>query len=293
MRIIVMRLRRLLPVLAVALAAPLSGCGAGAGDGRPTVVASFYPLEYVTEQLAGDHVRVVDLTAPGVEPHDLELTPRQVAEVADADLVVYEAKLQPAVDSAVAENAKDKGLDVAPEVDLTEGNPHFWLDPLRLAKAAEAVEKRLAEVDPAHADEFATNLTTLRQVLTGIDHDFTTGLADCERDVIVTSHDAFGYWSRYGVRSEPIAGLSPDSEPSAAHLDQLRTLIEEDHITTVFSETLASPKMADVLSGDLGLTSAVLDPIEGIAKGRSADYASIMRSNLAALQKANGCKVSP
>lgn len=287
-----MRLRPLLPVLAVVLAAPLTGCGPGSGDGRPTVVASFYPLEYVVEQLAGDHVRVVDLTSPGVEPHDLELTPRQVAEVADADLVVYESKLQPAVDSAVSENAKGSGLDVAPKVRLEKGNPHFWLDPLRLADAAVAVEKRLAEVDPAHAGDFAANLATLRQLLTGIDHEYTTGLANCERNVIVTSHDAFGYWSRYGVRTEPIAGLSPDSEPSAAHLDQLRTLIEEDHITTVFSETLASPKMADVLSGDLGLASAVLDPIEGIAKGRSADYASIMRSDLAALQKANGCKVS-
>lgn len=281
---------RLLPPLALALV--LSGCGAGSSDGRPTVVASFYPLEFVTEQIAGDHVRIVDLTAPGVEPHDLELTPRQVGDVADADLVVYEAKLQPAVDDSVAQNARDSGLDVAPDVDLEDGNPHFWLDPLRLAKAASAVEKRLAEVDPAHADDFAANLTTLQDVLTGIDHDFTTGLADCERDVIVTSHDAFGYWSRYGLRSEPIAGLSPDAEPSAAHLDRLRTLIEEDHITTVFSETLASPKMADVLSGDLGLTSAVLDPIEGIAKGRSADYVSIMHANLAALQKANGCKVS-
>ncbi|MGY2875249.1 zinc transport system substrate-binding protein [Marmoricola sp. URHA0025 HA25] len=287
-----MRLRTLAPVLAVLVAAPLSACGAGSGDGRPTVVASFYPLEYVTEQLAGDHVRIVDLTAPGVEPHDLELTPRQVGEVADADLVVYESKLQPAVDSAVGENAKSTSLDVAPSVELTAGNPHFWLDPLRLAHAATAIEARLAEVDPAHADDFAANLATLSETLTGIDQDFTTGLADCERHVIVTSHDAFGYWSRYGLTSEPIAGLSPDAEPSASHLDQLRSLIEKDHITTVFSETLASPKMADVLSHDLGVASAVLDPIEGIAKGRSADYVSIMRANLAALQKANGCKVS-
>jgi zinc transport system substrate-binding protein len=287
-----MRLRPLLPVIGLVLAAPLSACGAGASDGRPTVVASFYPLEYVTEQLAGNHVRIVDLTAPGVEPHDLELTPRQVAEVADADLVVYESKLQPAVDDAVKQNAGKHGLDVAPDVDLEDKNPHFWLDPLRLEKAATMIEQRLAKVDPDHAAAFAANLTSLRNTLSGIDQDFTTGLKDCERNVIVTSHDAFGYWSRYGVESESIAGLSPDAEPSASHLDQLRSLIEKDGITTVFSETLASPKMADVLSHDLGVTTAVLDPIEGIAKGRSADYVSIMRANLAALQKANGCKVS-
>ena len=287
-----MRIRSLAPVLVLALAAPLSACGAGASDDEPTVVASFYPLEYLTRQLAGDHVRVLDLTAPGVEPHDLELKVDQVAEIADADLVVYESKLQPAVDDAVEQNAGKRSLDVAPEVDLEEGNPHFWLDPLRMEKAAEAIERRLADVDPDHADEYAANLATLREQLTELDREFTTGLADCQRKVIVTSHDAFGYWSRYGIESASIAGLSPDAEPSAAHIQELRGLIRRDGVTTVFSEVLASPKMADVLSHDLGLESAVLDPVEGVEKGSSEDYQSIMRSNLTALQKANGCTVS-
>jgi zinc transport system substrate-binding protein len=256
------------------------------------VVASFYPLEFLTRQLAGDHVRVVTLTSPGVEPHDLELKPRQVAEVADADLVVYESKLQPAVDEAVDQNAGDHGLDVAPVVDLTKGNPHFWLDPVRMVKAAGAIEKRLAQADPDHADAYAANLATLTTELTAIDEEYRTGLADCARDLVVTSHDAFGYQAKYGLRFAPIAGLSPDSEPSAGHLDELRTLIETEHITTVFSETLASPKMADVLSHDLGLESAVLDPIEGVRKGSDDDYFSLMRANLAALQRADGCKVS-
>jgi zinc transport system substrate-binding protein len=288
-----MRVRILAPLLAVALTASTAACGVlPSSDGRPTAVVSFYPLQFVTEQIARGHIRIVDLTAPGVEPHDLELKVRQVAEIDQADVVVYESKLQPAVDDAVAQNAKDHALDVAPTVDLQEGNPHFWLDPLRLAQAAAAVEERLAKIDPKHAAEYAANLASLDASLRDLDHAFTTGLQACERHVIVTSHDAFGYWSRYGVRSASIAGLSPDAEPSAAHLAQLRTLIEEDHITTVFSETLASPKMADVLSHDLGLTTAVLDPIEGVAHGSSENYLSIMRANLAALQRANGCRVS-
>jgi zinc transport system substrate-binding protein len=289
-----MRARAVLPPLVLALAASLSACGAGGrDDGRPTVVASFYPLEFVTHRIAGEHVRVVDLTAPGVEPHDLELKPRQVGEVADADLVVYESKLQPAVDDAVDQSAPDTALDVAPHVDLESGNPHFWLDPLRLGKAADAIEARLAKVDPDHAEDYAANLAALHETLDGIDREFTAGLADCDRNVMITSHDAFGYWSRYGVESASIAGLSPDAEPSAQHLDQLRSLIERDQVTTVFSETLASPKMADVLARDLDLSTAVLDPIEGVAKGSPDDYVSLMRANLAALQKANGCKVSP
>jgi zinc transport system substrate-binding protein len=286
-----MRTRALLAVAVLSLAVT-TGCGVGTtsgSDARPTVVTAFYPLQFVVEQLAGDDVRVLNLTAPGVEPHDLELKPRQVAEVADADLVVYESRLQPAVDDAVDQNAGGHAFDVAPHVDLQAGNAHFWLDPLRLGKAATAIEQRLAEIVPNRRDQLEANLARLLATLRSIDHDFATGLTDCERDVVVTSHSAFGYWSRYGLRPEAIAGLSPDAEPSASHLDKLRSLIRAEHLTTVFSETLASAKAATVLAGDLGVETAVLDPIEGVTRGGSDDYVSLMRANLAALQRANGC----
>src|SRR3954452_17646175 len=151
MRMIVMS-RAALLLLALALVPVLAACGVGSREGRPTVVASFYPLPYVVSQIAGAHVRIVDLPQPGVEPHDLELKVRQVAEVSAADIVVYEHGLQPSVDDAVKNNAGSHGLDVAPLVDLHRGNPHFWLDPLRLAAAARGVKARLAKVDPTHAD---------------------------------------------------------------------------------------------------------------------------------------------
>lgn len=283
------RSRSLKVVLAGLILLPLAACSATDDDGRPTVVASFYPLQYLVDQIAGDQVRVVNLTAPGVEPHDLDPSPKQVAEISAAELVVYSDKLSPAVDKAVSSNAGKHALDVSPLVDLTGDNPHFWLDPLRLEKAAVAVEARLATVDAAHADEFATNLTALRTKLRDVDAAYTAGLKDCARNVVVSSHDAFGYQTRYGLEFAPIAGLAPDAEPSPARIAELRDLIKKDHITTVFNETIASPKMADTLAHDLGLTTAVLDPIEGIAQGSTADYVSIMKQNLANLEKANGC----
>ena len=169
----------------------------------------------------------LNLTAPGVEPHDLELKPRQVAELADADLVVYESRLQPAVDDAVKQNAeRPRSRRRRCGRPAGSSNLHFWLDPVRLATAATAIEKRLVRVDPGDRSALAGNLARLLDTLSTLDHEFATGLSRCVRDVIVTSHSAFGYWSRYGVRTEAIAGLSPDAEPSASRLDELRSLVD-------------------------------------------------------------------
>ena len=284
-----MRSRVLVAAIALAAAGALGGCSTAGHDRRPTVVASFYPLQFLVTRIAGDTVRVIGLTSPGVEPHDLELTVRQVAEVSRADLVVYEHGLQPAVDQAVAQNARRHGLDVAPAVDLTKGNPHFWLDPVRFRAAAAAVEQELEKVRPTEATTYAANLARLDEQLTALDQAYTAGLSDCERNLVVTSHNAFGYQERYGLRFAPIAGLAPDAEPSPAHLGQLRQLVRTAHVTTLFSERLASPKLADTLAHDLGLRTAVLDPIEGVEPDAHADYLSLMRANLANLRRANGC----
>src|SRR5689334_10298205 len=171
--------RRLVP-LAALLLLPLAACSATGDDGRPTVVASFYPLQYVVQQIAGDRVRIVNLTAPGVEPHDLDPTVRQVAEISRADLVVYEKGLAPAVDKAVSSNAAKHGLDVSKYVDLIGDNPHFWLDPIRLMHAAVQITRRLTDIDPKHATEFNTNLDKLEATLTAIDAEYSAGLKNCE-----------------------------------------------------------------------------------------------------------------
>jgi zinc transport system substrate-binding protein len=263
------------------------------------VVASFYPLQYVAQRIAGDHAEVESLASPGVEPHDLELTLQQTAAITDADLVVYSRGFQPAVDDTVAENAGGRVVDAAAEADLVptsagsdSEDPHFWLDPNRLASVAVAVKDQLVDVDPDHAAAYEKNLTSLERDLDQLDADYSAGLRDCERRTVVVSHDAFGYLGdRYDLDVHAINGLSPDAEPSPAHIRELSDLVEAKGLTTVFSETLASPAMADTLANDLGLHTAVLDPIEGLGDSTSdEDYLSLMRANLAALREANGCR---
>jgi zinc transport system substrate-binding protein len=312
-----MVLMRLL--LVTALLVGTSGCAAftneGPGGGKGLdVVAAFYPLQFVAQQVAGDHARVVDLTKPGSEPHDLELSVAQTAEVVTADLVVYEKGLQAAVDAAVdqasgvptVEAGSVAGLEpishdghddadhdsplAGEPSDLADLDPHFWQDPLKLAKVVDAVADALAKLDPQDADDFHANAARLDDELTALDHDYATGLQGCERNTIVVSHNAFGYLGRYGLYIEPISGLSPDAEPTPADLARLQHLIDDEGITTVFGERLASPALAQSLADDMGVTTAILDPIEGLSSETSEDdYLSLMRENLAALQEANGC----
>lgn len=302
--------------LATAALLPLAACGAGSSaDGRISVVAGFYPLEYVAGQVGGDHVRVTNLTAPGVEPHDLELTARQVAEVSDADLAVHLGGLQPAVDAAIKTNGPDRvvdALDVVPDLihedeeaghDHDEGeeheagedahgeavNPHVWLDPANMTRIAAAVERQLSKADPDHAEDYTANLADFTGRMASLSTAYDQGLDSCRIEDVVVSHDAFAYLPTPFV-FHAIAGLSPDAEPTPAHLASLHDLIKESGATTVFTETLASPKLADTLAADLGIRTAVLDPVEGLTKGSSQDYTSIMRDNLAALRKANDCR---
>ena len=283
---------------ALLVTAPLSGCAAlsGADTAGTQVAAAFYPLQFVAQRVAGDHATVADLTQPGKEPHDLELTIKETAVVANADLLVHERGFQPAVDDAIAENATGEVIDAASVVDLRsfdDGSvdPHFWQDPLRLAEVGDAVADRLADLDPEHAADFAANAADLRADLASLDDAYVQGLQDCERTTVVVSHDAFGYLEKYGLEMEPIAGLSPDAEPTPADLGRLQALITADGVTTVFSERLVSPRLAESLAGDLGITTAVLDPVEGLStESADDDYLTLMRANLAALETANGCR---
>lgn len=307
MILILMNFKRISATLAsLSLGVGLIGCGSPA-EGGVTVAAAFYPLEYAVESVAGDGVTVTPLTTPGVEAHDVELTPRQVAAVVDADLVVYLAGFQPAVDEAVKQADPAKVLDVGQFAELREegedddgdhtghdhGNldPHFWLDPMRLADVTDAIADELAAVDPEQATTLSKNAAATRSDLTALDEEFMTGLQTCERRELFTSHSAFGYLAeRYDLEQISVVGISPNVEPSGTRIAEVQKLARQYDATTIFFETTASDAVAVSIAQDLGLDTAVLDPIESVTdQSAGQDYPSIMRSNLAAIEKANDC----
>lgn len=292
--------------LALGLATAAVACGGAAKrpSGQVRVVAAFYPLQYVLERVGGDAVTVTGLTAPGVEPHHLELTPKQVAGLGEADLVVVLDGFQPAVDDAVGQEAADRMLDVAQVAPLEQGfapieegelqedergaDPHVWLDPRRLADIGDALADRLAEVDPDDASAYRDRAAGLRSDLTALDAEFRAGLRRCARKELVTSHNAFGYLARaYGLDQIGITGLTPEEEPSPRRLAEVVDLARARHVTTIFFEDLVSPKVAESLAREVGARAAVLSPLE--SPPDDGDYITAMQTNLAALRSALGC----
>jgi zinc transport system substrate-binding protein len=284
----------------------LGGCGERGDDDRRTVVAAFYPLAWAAEEIAGDDVEVVNLTPAGAEPHDIELTARDVELVDDADVVLYLGRgFMPALEDAVeghagavdllesqslrkggdvhghdAEEEEHEGGEDEPELD-----PHVWLDPTRLATIARTIAAELGEPG-AEADLVAE--------LEQLDEDYRAGLANCKRREIVTSHAAFGYLAdAYGLRQIALSGVSPEAEPSPRALEELVDEVEEEGATTVLFETLVSPRLAETVAREAGADTAVLDPLEGLgeeALEAGADYFSVMRMNLATLRTALDCR---
>ncbi|MFE6931614.1 metal ABC transporter substrate-binding protein [Streptomyces sp. NPDC057699] len=331
-----MNVRRLIPTAAVAGAVALgltalSACSSsdaaeGGSDGKLDVVASFYPMQFLAEEIGGSHVSVTTLTKPGTEPHDLELSPRQIGGLGDADYILFLKGVQPAVDDAVAQAGVKNTVDAAKlttlenhgsEVeghDHAEGeehedeehgheehghegeeaglDPHIWLDPVKYAEVAEGVGKSLEKADPDHAADYRKNTESLVAELNKLDKAYETGLKNTATKTFITTHSAFGYLAeRYGLTQEGIAGIDPEAEPSPARIDEIHSVAEKNDATTVFFETLASDKTAKTLAKDLGLKTGVLDPLEGITdKSAGADYIEVMQSNLSALQKALGAK---
>ncbi|MEU0333026.1 metal ABC transporter substrate-binding protein [Streptomyces sp. NPDC006193] len=328
---------RLIPAAVAAVTAlgigTLSACSGGkavaANTDKLDVVASFYPMAFLAERIGGSHVHVVTLTTPGQEPHDLEISPRQIAQLEEFDAVLYLKHLQPSVDEAVAQSPVGTKIDAAAlttlehhgdevgghapghdahehdgdahEGDAHDGHehgdeagedPHIWLDPVRYAQVAEGVGKAFAKADPEHAADYRKNTAALVKRLNDLDTRFRDGLAHSRGKVFITTHAAFGYLAeRYGLTEEAVSGLDPESEPSAARVRDLERMARADGVTTVFYETLVSDRTAKTIAKDTGLKTDVLDPIEGITdRSRGRDYFAVQEANLEALQKALGAR---
>lgn len=267
----------------------LSGCAgsqtATESDGRRTVVTDIYPTTFAVQQVVGDAVEVIQLTPAGVEPHDYELTPTQVRQIADADLAMYLPGLNPAVESAIKQEAPDRAVDVASGIARigagADTDPHVWLDPNNMtmmgANAAEAIARLAVATHPTRlAAEMGSLVTAGR------------ALESCAIKSMVVAHSAFGYLAQtHGLTQVGISGLSPESEPSPARLAEIAKLVKSEGVTTIYFERLLPAQASETIALETGAVTALLDPIEG--NSDDLGYLALMKSNIKALEAGQSC----
>ena len=290
-------------------AALLAGCGGNSltlTTNLP-VAATFYPVAFLLEQVGGEHVSVALITPAGTEPHDFEPTPKDIAAIERSALLVgngngvdgWAEKIAPTLEaSGVRTLFLSNTIAVLPGHGEEGGaapthDPHVWLDPNLFAVEADAVRAALTTIDPPHAEDYKKNADIFILKLKKLDEEYARGLSQCKEHTIVTTHNAFSYLAkRYGLSTDPIAGLSPDEEPSPAAMAAVIEHVRAKKISTVFFESLVSSKLAETIAGETNAGTAVLDPIEGITETNMRagdDYFVVMRRNLTALRTALRC----
>jgi zinc transport system substrate-binding protein len=279
--------RIVLTFAAASTALLTTACGGDRERTAESVVAAFYPLAYAAQQVAPE-ADVANLTPAGAEPHDLELTPRDVERLRAADRVFYVGGgFMPALENVVGES--DNAVDVLAGLQLLEADatidPHVWLDPLRYAQVAARMAEELGRPEAAQA---------LVDRLEALDEEIRAGLASCERREIVTSHAAYGYLAdAYDLEQIALTGVSPEAEPSPRAIEELVAEVEATGATTVFFETLVAPDLAETVAREAGARTAALNPLEGLTEDEleaGADYFAVMHENLAVLRTALACR---
>lgn len=169
-------------------------------------------------------------------------------------------------------------------------DPHVWLSPKLAAQEVRNIEAAFAKADPDHAAQYKSNADAYVAKLDALDAEFKSGLTGTKRTDFITQHAAFGYLARdYGLTQVPIAGLSPDQEPSAREMADVVEFAKQHDVKTIFFETLVSSKVAETIATEIGAKTDVLNPLEGLTSEETAageDYLSVMRKNLEALKKA-------
>ena len=278
----------------------LGGCEQGpappaAGPAPLSVVASFYPLWEFTRQVAGMRADVQSLVPPGVEPHDWEPSPQDVAAVQKARLFVYNGGgFEPAMDRLLRELGPGT-IAVATTAGIAPlDNPHVWLDPLLAQRQVDAIRVGLERVDPAGKPRYAERAEAFNAKLTELHQAYQAGLASCARRTLIVSHAAFAPLARrYGLQQIAITGLAPQAEPSPAELARIARLARAERARYVFFETLVSPKLAETVAREIGAGTLVLNPIEGLTREEAAagrDYLGLMRANLEQLRTGLECR---
>ncbi|MCF2940321.1 metal ABC transporter substrate-binding protein [Paenibacillus alkaliterrae] len=298
----------------------VSGNTNGESSGKIKVVASFYPMYEFSKQVGGEYADVVALVPAGVEPHDWEPSAKDMADIKDADVFVYNGMVEGWAEQSLESAPNDKRIvvEAIKGIELMEGedehehegeehaeeeheeeghedeehglDPHVWLSPVLAQQEVRNIQEAFEKADPEHKEEYKKNADAFIEKLKTLDESYKSELQDVKRNEFITQHAAFGYLAKeYGLIQVPIAGLSPEQEPSPEQMAEVVEFAKEHDVKIIFFETLVDPKIAQTIADEISAQTAVLNPIEGLTEEEikdNVDYITIMERNLEGLKKA-------
>jgi zinc transport system substrate-binding protein len=278
-------------------------------ESKVKVVASFFPLYDFAREVGGDRAEVSVMVPAGIEPHDWEPTPRNIADAENADLIVYNGA---GFESWVSRIDAKAAVDTSMGIELMEGaaheeeeegeeheeesglDPHIWLDPILAKKQVEAIRDGLVQADPANTDYYMQNAERYLGELDSLDAMVRAELSNCEKSDFIAFHNAFSYFAnRYGLTQHSVQGLSPEGDIPPQRITEITELANELGIEVIYAEELVDPRLAEVIAEEIPNGRVlVLSPIEGLEQDeidQGLGYLDKMKDNLENLKVGLQC----
>jgi zinc transport system substrate-binding protein len=257
------------------------------------VVTSFYPLYFFASNIGLEKAEVTNITPAGIEPHDYEMTLRDMSKISESQMLVINGLLEPwSGDIGKALEGKNiilvktghlKSEAMQKETSLNN-DPHNWLSIDSAKLILKAITDGYIDVDQDNSQFYLDNYIAMKSKLDVLAQKYKDRLGNCKKRDFIVSHDAFSYLAKENnLEQISISGLSPESEPSIIKLKEIISFAGKKEIRYIFFESLVSPKLSEMIAEEIKAKTMILDPLEGISEQRKTkgdDYFSIMEKNL-------------
>lgn len=298
-----MTMKKYIILLPLLLLLGVAACDAPEKRDRPLVVTSIPPLGDWIAAVGGSDVDVLVLVPPSSNPHTFELSPGQLRTASQASLIVLNGAGLEFWSDRLLDNLRDSktpvltlsdGLELLQAGDAhgdghedghhhgTAGNPHFWLDPVIAADAAQRIAAALTALLPARADSIRARSAFYTAQLRKLDSEISAAASGWTRRRFVGDHSAWVYFAaRYGLEEAGVIEEVPGREISAKEMSGLIRDMRNKDIMVVFADVRKSSRPADILAEETGARIAQLDLL---CTGGSS-YLEMMRENLAKMAR--------
>ncbi|MEI0549077.1 zinc ABC transporter substrate-binding protein [Brachyspira intermedia] len=248
------------------------------------VYASIYPMYDFAKKICGDKADVYNMTSAGSEPHDFEITSKDMADLTKANLFIYNGGGMEHWVDTVKDSIKElKYVETSSNIDDKGLDPHFWLSPIKAKKQMENIKNALAEIDAVNADYYNSNYNYYADRLNELDNHFKDVLSKIKNTNIVVTHPAFGHFCKaYSLNQVAIA--RDEADPKA--MSDTIAFIKNNNVKAIFYEDFSSSKLVDSIARETGAKILTLNPIESLSVEyieAGEDYFSVMESNLVSL----------